>query len=122
MSLKSARAELLAALDSADIRAYYGVGTFQSPCARVFPAEPWVAISGYAGGRRTQSWEVWAIAGKGDATANFDELEDLVQRINDALVNLSGWSYPTWRRPANTDMGGTRYLACRGTVETLAEV
>ena len=122
MTLKSARAELLAALDAAGIRVYYGMGTFQSPCARIFPAEPWIDESGMLGGRRSQHWEVWAVAGKSDAIANYDELEDLVQRINDALVALSGWSHPAWRRPAVTDMGGTKYLACRGVTETLAEV
>lgn len=122
MSLSDAREQLLAALDTAGIRAYYGMGIFQSPCARIFPAEPWVEASGMAGGRRTQHWEVWAVAGKTDAVASFTELEDLVQRINDALVGLNGWSHPAWRRPAITDMGGTRYLACRGVVETLAEV
>jgi hypothetical protein len=122
MTLKASRAELLAALDASGIRAFYGMGVFQSPCARVFPAEPWVEASGMAGGRRTQHWEIWAVAGKSDAVANYDELEELVQSINDALVGLVGWSHPAWRRPAVTDMGGTKYLACRGVVETLAEV
>lgn len=122
MSLQDAREQLLTALDTAGIRAYYGMGVFQSPCARIFPAEPWVDASGMAGGRRTQHWEVWAVAGKTDAIASFTELEDLVQRINDALVGLSGWGHPAWRRPAITDMGGTKYLACRGVTETLAEV
>ena len=122
MSLKTSRGELLAALDTAGIRVYYGMGTFQSPCVRIFPAEPWVEASGMAGGRRTQHWEVWCVAGKSDAIANYDELEDLVQRVNGALVGLAGWSHPAWRRPAITDMGGTKYLACRGVTETLAEV
>jgi hypothetical protein len=122
MSLKSARGELLAALESASIRTFYGMGQFTAPCARIFPAEPWVDVSGALGGRRAQHWEVWAVAGKADATANFDELEELVQSINDALVGLMGWGHPAWRRPANTLMGGTTYLACRGVVETLAEV
>lgn len=122
MTLKSARAELLAALETAGIRAFYGLGVFQSPCARIFPAEPWVDASGALGGRRSQQWEIWAVAGKTDAVANYDELEALVQSINNALVGLQGWSHPAWRRPAITDMGGTRYFACRGVVETLAEV
>jgi hypothetical protein len=122
VTLKDARAELLAALEAASIRAFYGMGTFQSPCARIFPAEPWVDISGSLGGRRAQHWEVWAVAGKSDSLANFDELESLVQSINDAVSGLAGWGHPTWRRPAITDMGGTKYFACRGVVETLAEV
>lgn len=122
MSLTSSRAELLAALDAADIRSFYGMGQFSAPCARIFPADPWVALSGQAGGRRTQQWEVWAVAGKSDSIATFDELESLVIAINAAVEGLPNWNRPSWRRPSVTDMGGVRYFACRGIIETLAEV
>lgn len=122
MSLTGARQALLLALEAADIRTYYGWGVFASPCARVFPGEPWVGMSGLAGGRRTQRWEVWAVAGKVDAAATFDDLEGLVQDINAAIDQLPQFGHVEWRRPAVTDMGGTRYLACRGIIETLMEV
>jgi hypothetical protein len=122
MSLTSARAELLAALGAASISAFYGVGAFAAPCARIFPAEPWVEVSGRANGRRTQTWEVWAVAGRSDSMATFDELEEMVIAIDAAIEPLASWASPTWRRPAVTDMGGTKYLACRGTIETIAEV
>jgi hypothetical protein len=122
MSLSGARGELLAALEAASIPVYYGADVFTAPCARVYPGEPWVAASGFAGGRRTQRWELWAVAGKPDSMATFDELEALVQSINDAVDGMQGWSFPAWSRPAPTLMGGTRYLACRGVVETLKEV
>jgi len=122
MSLTDARGELISALEAANIRSYYGMGAFSAPCARVFPADPWVSLSGQAGGRRTQQWEVWAVAGKSDAIANFDELEILVMGINAAIEPLPNWNRPVWRRPSITDMGGTRYFACRGIIETLAEV
>lgn len=122
MSLTGSRAELLAALEAASIRGFYGLGAFAAPCARIFPADPWVQLSGQAGGRRTQQWEVWAVAGKADALANFDELETLVMQINAAIEGLPNWNRPSWRRPTVTDMGGTKYFACRGIVETLAEV
>lgn len=122
MSLTTARAELLSTLESADIRSFYGVGVFAAPCARIFPADPWVDLSGLAGGRRTQRWEVWAVAGRADALATFDELEALVMKINAAIEGLPNWNRISWRRPGITDMGGTKYFACRGTLETLAEV
>jgi hypothetical protein len=122
MSLTTARGELLAALEAAGIRSYYGVGAFAAPCARIFPADPWVQLSGLAGGRRTQQWEVWAVAGRSDALATFDELEALVMQINAAVETLPHWNRPSWRRPTVTDMGGTKYFACRGILETLAEV
>lgn len=122
MSLTDARGVLLAALEAASIRTYYGMGVFNAPCCRIFPAEPWVQRSGLANGRRTQTWEVWAVAGKADSMATFDELESMVVAIDTAIEGLPGWSTPTWRRPAVTDMGGTKYFACRGTIETIAEV
>jgi hypothetical protein len=122
MTLTDARAELLAALEAAGVRAFYGMGTFAAPCARIFPSEPWVEVSGRFNGRRTQTWEVWAVAGRTDSMATFDELESMVVSIDSAIDALQSWSHPTWRRPAVTDMGGTKYFACRGTIETIAEV
>lgn len=122
MSLTTARAELLAALDAASIRTFYGMGQFTAPCARIFPAEPWIDLGGLANGRRIQRWEVWAVAGRTDALATFDDLEAMVSAIDSAIAGLKGWGSPLWRRPAVTDMGGTKYFACRGVIETRAEV
>ena len=120
--LTKSRQELMTALEAADIRTYYGMGKFSAPCARIFPAEPWVEIEGRLNGRRVQSWEVWAVAGRTDSIATFDELEAMVMAIDAAIDPLQSWSHPTWRRPAVTDMGGAKYFACRGTIETIAEV
>lgn len=122
MTLKASRQVLLDVLEASSIPAYYGMGRFSAPCARIFPGEPWVDLSGLANGRRTQRWEIWAVAGKADSLANFDELEALVQQCNDAVSGLQGWSHPSWRRPAVTEMGGVKYFACRGVVETTQEV
>ena len=123
MSLNSARGELLAALEVASIDTYYGWGAFAAPCARIFPGEPWVSIEGgRMGGKRLQRWEVWAIAGAVDSHATFDDLEALVQSINDAMNPLAAWAYLEWRRPTITDMGGAKFLACRGVIETNMEV
>jgi len=122
MTLQDSRQTLLDALEAAGVNAYYGVGRFTAPCARIYPAEPWVDLSGLANGRRTQRWEIWVVAGKSDALANFDELEALVRTCDVAVSGLQGWSYPAWRRPAITEMGGTKYFACRGVAETTQEV
>jgi hypothetical protein len=120
--LKTSRQLLLDTLTAAGVNAFYGMGRFTAPCARIFPADPWVDASGLANGRRTQRWEIWAVAGRSDSEATFDELEALVQQCNDAVSGLQGWSHPVWRRPANAEMGGTRYFSCRGVVETTQEV
>src|SRR4029077_8487481 len=88
MTLTDARAELLAALEAAGVRAFYGMGTFAAPCARIFPSEPWVEVSGRFNGRRTQTWEVWAVAGRTDSMATFDELESMVVSIDSAIDAL----------------------------------
>lgn len=122
MTLADSRATLLAALEAAGIESFYGMGVFTAPCARIFPAQPWIDTSGLANGRRTQRWEVWAVAGRTDSAATFDELEAMVTAIEAACLGLAGWSTFVWQRPAVTDMGGTKYFACRGVIETTAEV
>lgn len=122
MTLHDARQELLDALNAAGVDTYYGWGAFSAPCARVMAGEPWVALNGLLGGKRMQRWEVWAVAGRADAGATFDLMEKLVQDINDAIEPLSRWGHVEWHRPTSTDMGGTRYLACRGIIETMMEV
>jgi hypothetical protein len=122
MSLQDSRQILLSALEAAGINAFYGMGAFTAPCARIYPADPWVDVSGLANGRRTQRWEIWVVSGKADSLANFDEMEALLRKCDVAVSNLQGWSHPAWRRPAIAGMGGTQYFACRGVVETTAEV
>jgi hypothetical protein len=118
MSLASARAELLAAIEAVDIKAYYGSGAFTTPCARIFPANPWVGPSALADGKRTQRWEIWAVAGRVDSGATYDELEALVQSISNATENMRNWSRINWDRPVNVQMGGVLYSASRGVAET----
>jgi hypothetical protein len=122
MSLTTSRETLMSALQNAGIEAFYGMGAFTAPCARIYPAEPWVDSSGLANGRRTQRWEIWAVAGRTDSLVTFDELEAMVIAIDAVCEGMAGWSSVVWRRPAITDMGGTRYIATRGVVETTQEV
>ncbi len=118
MSLKTAREELVTVIRAAGIKTFYGTGAFTTPCARVFPAEPWVAPSSLADGKRTQRWEVWAVAGRVDSNATYNDIEDLVQDISTALEPLRNWSRLNWSRPTNVIMGGVQYSACRGIIET----
>ena len=110
-------------MEAAGIRVYYGWGPFTSPCARIMPSEPWVARTGELGGTRGQAWEVWAVAGKTDSGATYDDLEALVVEVNRAIDGLPGWSHVEWHRPASVDMGGgNRFLAARGIIQTRMEV
>lgn len=118
MSIRSARAALLATLEAAGIAAFYGTGVFTTPCARIYPAQPWVGPSSLGDGKRTQHWEVWAVAGRVDSGATFDELEQLVQEIATATEPMQAWSRIIWDRPVNVIMGGVMYSAARGVTET----
>lgn len=110
------------ALTAASIETFFGWGAFATPCARIFPGEPWVAQEGLLSGPRLQMWEVWAVAGRVDANATFEEMEALTQLINDALEPLQNWGHIQWRRPSIVNMGGVQYLACRGVIQTMLEV
>ena len=92
MTLKASRQVLLTALETAGINAFYGMGRFTAPCARIFPAEPWVDASGLANGRRTQRYEIWVVAGRTDSEATFDDLEALVHGAD--LLTLSWVELP----------------------------
>ena len=120
--LSDARAELTVALAAAGARVASPGEAFTPPCVRVHPAAPWLAPSRLAAGRRTQRWEVWAVAGKADGTRNYTSLEDTVSQVTNALDLLPSWSGIEWDRPNPTDMGGTLYLAVRGIIETIREV
>lgn len=122
MNLKDAREHLMSVLTGADIRTFYGFGKFATPCARIYPAAPWIEPSGLLNGRRIQRWEVWAVSGKVDATASFDDLEALVIKIDNALRNDPQWANLMWQRPGVVNMGGTVYYASRGVILTRAEV
>ena len=122
MTLKDSRQALLDVLAAAEVNTFYGMGAFTAPCVRIYPADPWVDVSGLANGRRTQRWELWVVAGRTDSIATFDELEALVSQVNAVVSTLQGWAHPAWKRPAITEMGGTKYFACRGVVETTQEV
>ena len=114
--LSDAREELVTALGSE--RVFSPGEPFATPCVRIHPAAPWLAPSVLAAGQRTQRWEVWCVAGKGDAKANYEALETLVSTVTTALDALPGWSSVVWDRPNPTDMSGTQYLAVRGIIET----
>lgn len=114
--LSEARQALVTALGTH--RVYQPGQPFTPPCIRIHPGNPWLGPSVLAMGDRTQKWEVWAVAGKGDSKANYVALETLVSTITIALDALPAWSGVVWDRPNPTDMGGVLYLAVRGTIET----
>jgi len=124
--LSDARTELANGLQNGmafPVRVYpEPTSTFAAPCIRLHPANPWLAPSALAAGRRTQRWEVWIVIGKLSDVHNYAGLETMVSDATYALDAMPGWSGVQWERPNPTNMGGTLYLAVRGLIETNREV
>ena len=57
---------------------------------------------------RNSRWRLTAIAGAADRLAAYDELGELVDRVDAALRKLDGAELPTWARPLETDVAGPR--------------
>jgi hypothetical protein len=121
--LTDARQALAALLEADGLRVYRDPSEqYATPCIRLHPAQPWIAASGLANGARTQRYELWAVAGRGDSGAGFLEVEDLVSKVTAALEDAHSWGGITWDRPGPVDMGGSRYVGCRGLIETILPV
>ena len=116
--LSEARLALADALESIGERVASPGEAWTPPCIRLHPGNPWLGPSTLAAGQRTQRWEVWYVVGKAAGKHNYNQIEERVSRITNALDLASGWSGIVWDRPNPTDMGGTQYLAVRGTIET----
>ena len=50
---------------------------------------------------RDSRWQLTIVAGAGDSDAAFDELAEIVDRVDAAIrdARLAGCGYPTWSKP-----------------------
>jgi len=120
-----ARRQLASILEAAGVRVVFDPGLAAAPCVLVAPADPWLAPSALAGGRRTIRWRLIAIAGATDAGVELEAVEAIVAAVVVALDDPQGapaWSAPTFDAPGTVDVAGSQYLAAVGRVETLTEV
>jgi hypothetical protein len=104
------RAAILAALVNAGIRTAT-TGKLAAPVVLVEPGDPWSEphrLGSGAGRGRVSRWRLTAIAGAADRNGAYDELADLVDRVDVAVRTLQGAELPSWARPIEQEVAGTR--------------
>ena len=107
--LAASREQLTDALEGSGIRTATG-GRFAAPCVLVEPGEPWID-------RETPSrrvlvrWKLTAIAAATDTGAAYDQLAELVDTIDAALLSLRGVSLPSWGAPRDINLGNVAHPA-----------
>ena len=107
--LADERAAIVGALAAAGVRTAT-TGRIATPCVLVEPGDPWSEPHRLAGTRgRVSRWRLTAIAGAADRNAAYDELATLVDLVDVALKGLGRSSeLPSWARPVETEVAGTR--------------
>jgi len=107
-SLGDARGAILAALAAAGVRTAT-TGQLAAPCVLVEPGDPWTEPHRLASVRgRVSRWRLTAVAGAADRNAAYEELGDLVDRVDVALKTLQGVDLPAWARPLEAEVAGSR--------------
>jgi hypothetical protein len=116
--LADQRAALLRVLDGAGVRTATGL-PLPAPCVLVEPGDPWSElVRGSAGRGRVSRWRLSAVAGAADRLAAYDELADLVDRVDVGLRTLAGVELPAWARPAEQELAtGARAFATVATIQ-----
>jgi len=117
--LSDARERLADALEGSGLRTATG-GRFAAPAVLIEPAEPWIERT--RASRALESrWKLSAIALAGDSGAAYDELAELVDKIDAALLSLRGVSLPTWGAPHDVTLGNVAHPASVGIVAIYTE-
>lgn len=115
-SLVASRARILAALAAGDIAVATG-GRFSAPCVIVEPGDPWASWERMPG--RVYRWRLTAVGGRADSEGSLEELAELVDRIDAALLDPAAsrsTQLPAWARPVDTMLDGVSYAATVATI------
>ena len=112
--LLDARARLADALTGSGVAVAFG-GRFAAPCVLIEPADPWVSRE-RASRPMESRWRVTAIAGSSDTLGAYDELGDMVDAIDRALLSIRGVSLPSWGAPHNVKLGNVEHPTSAATV------
>jgi hypothetical protein len=112
--LLNARARLADALTGSGVSVTFG-GRFAAPAVLVEPGEPWVSRE--RSSRPLESrWKVTAIAGRSDTAGAYDELGDMIDAIDHALLSIRGVSLPSWGAPHDVTLGNVAHPASTASV------
>jgi hypothetical protein len=104
------RAAIVAALEAQGVRVAT-TAQLSAPCVLVEPGDPWTEpgrLGASSGRGRTSRWRLWAIAGAADRNAAYDEIATLIDQADHGIRSLAGAELPTWARPLEQDVAGTR--------------
>jgi hypothetical protein len=107
--LAASRDQLTDALEGSGIRTATG-GRYAAPCVLVEPGEPWIDRDSPSP-RVLVRWKLTAIAARTDTAAAYDELAELVDKIDAALLSLRGVSLPSWSAPRDITLGNVSHPA-----------
>jgi len=112
--LAAAREQLADVLEGSGIRTATG-GRFAAPVVLIEPGEPWIDRDSPSN-RLQVRWKLTAIAGANDSGAAYDELAQLVDDLDAALLSLRGASLPSWGAPRDITLGNVAHPASVGLV------
>jgi hypothetical protein len=116
--LLASRAAILAALEAAGINSAT-TAKWSAPVVLVEPGDPWAAVDLSLGRRRTGRWRVTVVAGKADTEGAIEQLANLVDTVDAALLTVPGLELPTWARPFDVELSGAKYAASGATIQLL---
>jgi len=118
--LGASREQLAGALEGSGIRTAIG-GRFAAPAVLIEPAEPWIDRDSPSS-RLQVRWKVTAIASGSDTGAAYDQLAELVDAIDVALLSLRGVSLPSWGAPRDITLANVAHPASVAIVLMYSEV
>jgi hypothetical protein len=90
-----------------------------APAVIVEPGDPWAAVDLSLGRRRTGRWLLTIVTGSTDTAGAFEELAELVDRTDAALLTVPGVELPTWARPSDRSLDGALHASSSATIQLL---
>jgi hypothetical protein len=116
--LLASRQTILDALEAARI-AHSVTAQWSAPCVLVEPGEPWASVDLSLGSKRTGRWRLTLVAGRADTAGILDSLAGLVDTVDAALLTIPGVQLPTWQRPFDIILSGSRYAGTSATIQLI---
>lgn len=115
VNLEGIRAEVVAALSAADIKAVDYIGeTMTPPVAAVVPGDPYLDSEGATFGHTNVNLLILLIGGKGTNKAAASQIDSLIATALDALDD---WDITEVAQPGLVNLNGSNYL---GSVITIS--